>query len=100
MKYRIFRQNKLWRDKCVQILEELGSRINWRRLNDAEFDCELRSKMIEEVHEVAVSTSRQELLLELADVYEVIDSLCQLNNITKEEIITAQANKREQKGGF
>ncbi|MGC2310021.1 MAG: hypothetical protein WA432_00165 [Candidatus Babeliaceae bacterium] len=44
MKMRIFRQEKLWRDKAVEISEQQGSILHWRRLNDAEYDQQLRLK--------------------------------------------------------
>lgn len=38
MKRRAFRQNKLWRDQAVQMMEETGSIVHWTRLDDAEYD--------------------------------------------------------------
>ena len=37
---------------------------------------------------------------ELADLYEVIDSLAELHNISKDEIIAAQTKKLQERGGF
>lgn len=47
-----------------------------------------------------MSTSKDELIAELADVFEVIDSLCKLNKISKEEIVAIQKAKSEKRGGF
>ena len=44
--------------------------------------------------------SRSELIAELADIYEVIDSLIAVNQITKKEIITEQTRKHNERGGF
>ncbi len=97
---RIFRQNKLWRDKSVEMLEQQGGIVHWRRLNDEAFDQELRVKLQEEVLEVAAAKSQHELIEELADVFEVIKELCLLRGIDYSEIVAAQKNKCENKGGF
>lgn len=44
--------------------------------------------------------NRTALVEELADVFEVIDSLCAVNGISKDEILAAQSKKREERGGF
>jgi len=97
---RTFQQNKLWRDIIVDLIEKDGSKIHWRRLNDVEFDQQLRIKLLEEAHEVVESKNRQELIEEIADVYEVIDSLAQLHQISPDEIRAVQTKKREERGGF
>lgn len=98
---RIFHQHKLWRDKAVEMMEENhGSKINWRYLNDQEFNHHIRAKLLEEAEEVVATESRTELILELADIYEVIDSLIAVNGITKEEIIAEQTKKHNERGGF
>src|SRR5690606_33126038 len=98
---RTFLQKKLWRDKAVDLMENNhGSKINWRYLSDQEFDEQIRIKLIEEAQEVITATSRDGLIAELADVYEVINSLAALHNITQEEIVAVQEQKREERGGF
>jgi len=97
---RKFKQNKLWRDKIIDMLENHGSVIHWRRLDDAEFDTQIRIKLIEEAQEVAAAKDRVELIGELADMYEVIDSIARLHAIQKEEIVAIQSQKRTKRGGF
>ena len=98
---RTFLQQKLWRDKAVDLMERNhGSKINWRYLNDQEFDEQIRIKLIEETEEVITAISRDDLIAEIADVYEVINSLVTLHNITQEEVIAAQKKKHEDRGGF
>lgn len=46
MKRRAFLQNKLWRDKAVEIMEAMGSIIHVRRLSDAEYDDQLKQKLL------------------------------------------------------
>ncbi len=98
---RTFKQNKLWRDKAVDMMEQNhGSRIHWRCLDDKEFDEQIRVKLLEEAHEAAAATNRNDLIGELADLYEVIDSLAEVNKISKDEITAMQTKKREERGGF
>jgi len=98
---RTFLQKKLWRDKAIDLMEQNhGSKINWRYLNDQEFDQQIRIKLMEEVDEVVTAQSRADLIAEVADVYEVIDSLLALHDVSKEDIIAAQIKKREDRGDF
>lgn len=99
-KYRYFVQNKLWRDKMPREAEKQGSVIHYKKLSDLEFDQELKLKLLEEAKEVKNTTSQQELIGELADVYEVVETLCALHNIDIHEIITTQMQKRAERGGF
>ncbi len=98
---RKFLQNKLWRDKGVERVEQNhGSHVTWRSLNDKEFNEQIRLKLLEEAYEAAATKNRSDLIDELADLYEVIDSLAEVNQISKTEIIAAQTDKREERGGF
>jgi predicted house-cleaning noncanonical NTP pyrophosphatase (MazG superfamily) len=97
---RVFKQEKLWRDKMVAKAESQGSVLHWRKLDDADYDKQLRIKLLEEADEVRVAKDREELIAELADVFEVIDSLCALHKLSKSEIIAIQDKKRAERGGF
>lgn len=100
MKRRSFLQNKLWRDKAVDLLEEMGSIIHWRSLDDADYDEQLRVKLVEEALEVQKATSLHELKQELADVLEVLDAICEIHGISWEEAREVQSQKRRSRGGF
>jgi predicted house-cleaning noncanonical NTP pyrophosphatase (MazG superfamily) len=98
---RKFQQNKLWRDNAIDMMEQNhGSKIHWRRLDDRDFDEQIRVKLLEEAQEVAGAKDRQELVNELADLYEVIDSIAELHQISKEEIISVQTKKHQERGSF
>lgn len=97
---RKFLQNKLWRDTSVELMESQGSRIIWRALSDDEFNKELQRKLLEEAQEVVTAKSKHELISELADLYEVIETLTSLNQIAPLEISLAQEQKRNERGGF
>ena len=100
MRRRTFQQNKLWRDKTPSMLEVTGSIIHRKHLDDAAYDQQLRIKLLEEADEVLKAKDQKALIEELADVFEVIDALCLLHNISRERVFAAQAAKREHKGGF
>lgn len=100
MKFRKFIQNKLWRDKAVGWLEEQGSIVHCKNLNDDDFAQELKTKFLEEAYEVCSAKTKEALIEELADVLEVIASLSDVHAFTLQDVITAQEKKRQQKGGF
>jgi len=100
MTFRTFKQNKLWRDKAVELMEQTGSKIHWTRLNDDAFAKELRTKFMEEAEEVYSAPSKENLVEELADVLELITSLCEVHHFTMEDIIAAQQKKNEKRGSF
>jgi len=100
MKFRKFKQNKLWRDKIVDLMEHNGSKVHWKRLNDDEFSAQLKIKFIEEAEEVYNANTRKALIEELGDILEVISSLCDAHKFTLQDIIDVQQRKHEERGGF
>jgi predicted house-cleaning noncanonical NTP pyrophosphatase (MazG superfamily) len=99
-KMRRFKQHKLWRDNLPAMMEKHGSVIHLKQLNDQEFDNELRLKLLEEAEEVKAAQSDKMLIEELADLYEVMDSLMALHNVDKGQVLRAQEQKRNEPGGF
>lgn len=100
MKMRKFISNKLWRDKNIQKVKNWGSVVHTKRLTDAEYDAELRFKLIEEAQEVKSASTQNELMQELADIFEVVDALCLLHNIKLQDITNIKEKKREEQGSF
>jgi predicted house-cleaning noncanonical NTP pyrophosphatase (MazG superfamily) len=100
MKLRKFKQDKLWRDKAVDRMEQMGSKIHWARLDAEQFAEQLKIKLLEEAEEVCKAKTKESLLEELADVLEVIASFCELNEITVQDISHLQNKKRQERGGF
>ncbi len=92
--------NKLVRDKIPQIIESNGETAVTRILNDDEYRKELYKKLLEESNEVINSKTSEEILLELSDVYEVLLSICKLENKTIDDVINEANKKREKRGGF
>lgn len=97
---RKFKQEKLWRNKVPAICEQDGSIIHSRVLNDAEFDAKLRLKLLEEAAEVQAAQTRQELIEELADVFEIINEIITLHNLSSTDIEEARVRKCIKYGNF
>lgn len=91
--------NKLVRDRIPEIIRQSGIECEIAILSDAEYCQALRQKLLEEATEVA-EADRDNLLAELADLYEVIDALMLSYGISGDEVLNAQAKRRETRGGF
>lgn len=95
-----FLQNKLWRDKTPELMRTMGSIIHVTQLDNAEYEQQLKIKLQEEVGEICAAQTHKNLIEELADVCEVIDALCALHKIAREDIRACQKEKRDERGSF
>jgi predicted house-cleaning noncanonical NTP pyrophosphatase (MazG superfamily) len=100
MQRRKFKQNKLWRDRAIDLMEQMGSKIHWTRLSADEFAEELKVKLLEEVQEVCRAGTRDAVLEELADVLELVYSFCDLHGASLQDIINLREKKHQERGGF
>ena len=91
--------HKLVRDRIPEIIRQSGNECEVVILSQAEYRQALRLKLIEEATEVAEANDN-ELVAELADLYEVIDTLMASYGISGDRILNAQAKRRETRGGF
>lgn len=91
--------NKLVRDRIPSILESQGIHFETTAMTDTDYRQALRQKLVEEAQEVIEASDRQ-LINELADVYEVIDTLMQVYDISKDDVLNSQMRKRLERGGF
>jgi predicted house-cleaning noncanonical NTP pyrophosphatase (MazG superfamily) len=98
MAYRKFVYKKLIRDEILQDMIKSGEKPDFHRLTDDDFRIELINKLTEETKELGAKDS--DILGELADLQEVIDSLLLSSGHTKAEIIMAQQTKRDKFGSF
>lgn len=92
--------NKLVRDKIPTKIENNGEIAITRILNDEEYRVELYKKLKEECTEVVESKTSMDTLEELADVFEVIKSIAELENKSIDDIIEIANQKRLKRGGF
>jgi predicted house-cleaning noncanonical NTP pyrophosphatase (MazG superfamily) len=91
--------NKLVRDRIPEIIQAAGQEFSVEIMVETEFKQALRKKLVEEAQEAAAADS-ENLVQELADLYEVIDALMVTQQISREAVLTEQERRRAERGGF
>jgi predicted house-cleaning noncanonical NTP pyrophosphatase (MazG superfamily) len=92
--------NKLIRDRIPEIIKKDGNTADIIILSEESFNQAIKQKLIEEATEVANAETRDDILGELADLQEVMDTIKQMYNINTLEVNTTQAVKALQRGKF
>lgn len=87
---------KLVRDKIPAIILADGKKPMTRILDTEEYLEELDKKLNEEIAEYQADKSIEEM----ADVLEVLFSICEARGHSVEELMEVRAAKREKRGGF
>ena len=87
---------KLVRDRIVESIKKQGDEPTYRVLGDEEYEMLLERKLDEEVSEY----HQDNTLEELADIIEVVLSLCGAKGYSTNELIQIYKKKHEEKGGF
>ncbi len=94
-------KNKLIRDNVPGSITEQGRTPNLITLDDTTFQKEIFNKLVDEAKEaVEAQNDSDHLAEEIADVYEVLDSIIKLKNLDPNQIKQIQINKRVQWGSF
>jgi predicted house-cleaning noncanonical NTP pyrophosphatase (MazG superfamily) len=91
--------NKLIRDHIPAIIRRNGLQCDITTMNEEEFRQALLAKLQEEAQEVA-EADQDELITELADLYEVIDTIIATYHIDPEAVRNIQMRRRQERGGF
>lgn len=91
---------KLVRDNIWPWHEEAGHSVEGKKLSKNELRKALREKLFEEVDEVRLAQTTNELIEEIADVRQLLDDICAHEGIDAQLVDTAQAAKKSRKGGF
>ncbi len=92
--------NKLVRDHIPAIIQQHGDISETEIMTEVEFQQALRQKLVEEAQEVIQANSQYEIIKELADLHEVIDTLMQHSDITMDMIKAEQERRCSERGGF
>lgn len=92
--------NKLVRDRIPEIIIGNGGKPIVKTLNDEEYKKELEKKLFEECNEVLCTTTKEERIEELADMFEIIKSLSLLEGSSIDEVIEVAKSKEIKRGGF
>jgi predicted house-cleaning noncanonical NTP pyrophosphatase (MazG superfamily) len=90
---------KLIRNKIPQFINSNHQKCQVKELSNSEYKKALKHKLIEESEEV-LTANKNDLAEEIADIYEVIDTLIKVNKLGKKEIFKIQKEKRKLKGKF
>lgn len=92
--------NKLIRDNIPDIMNKANKNYKTRIYDNDEYILALKNKVVEEANEVKESMNKEELINEIADLYEVIEALMVQENITVEQINSAKVLKTQKNGAF
>lgn len=92
--------DKLVRSKMIEKSIKIQDlTLAYKVLDDKNYMSELRKKLMEESQEVCECVEeKDEIMSEIADVYEVLDAICAKFNITKEEILKRQKLRKDERG--
>jgi len=91
---------KLVRDNIPEIIKNKWEDCNYYIASEKKYIKSLLDKIVEEAKEVKESSCDAELKLELADLFEVIETLLDKKDISFEEIRKIQLSKKNLKWGF
>lgn len=92
----MIKYNKLVRDKIPEIIASHGETPNVSVLDEQRYIEELNKKLNEEVQEYQESKDTEEL----ADILEIIYSICDSKGITFQQLQEIRIKKQNERGGF
>jgi predicted house-cleaning noncanonical NTP pyrophosphatase (MazG superfamily) len=99
-KPRVRRFGKLVRDLIPVRIESHGEAAYTIRASPQELVNLLKAKAVEEAFELFWETRPDQMHSELADLLEVITSICEVTGRKFEELVTLAEKKRAERGGF
>lgn len=91
--------NKLVRDRIPEIIRQDGRQCEITVMSKEDYVQALKEKLVEESQEAACADDKG-IIRELADLYEVIDSLIAAQGIDREAILAKQRQRRLTRGAF
>lgn len=91
--------NKLVRDRIPHILSSHHISFALTEMTETDYRQALRHKLIEEATEAAEATEA-DFVMELADLYEVIDAALAAYGLQREQVLACQQQRRQARGGF
>lgn len=91
---------KLVRDKIPEIIQKDHKQCKVSILQSAEYIEHLKKKLVEEAKEVQEAAVREDIIMELADLLEVMDAIKASFDITTNEVEEARIIKAYHNGTF
>ena len=95
--------NKLVRDLIPETIARTGSKVVFKALKGDELKMALKRKLLEEVNELVVAETTEQIIEEMADIMEVLEQMqFVLSNriISDQEITKVRDRKEMANGGF
>ena len=92
--------NKLVRDKVPQIIQNKGKVVYYSMLDGDNLRKMLKIKLIEESRDVSKAMTKGEMINELADISEVIETIYEIFDIEEIDVDLAKNKKMKEKGTF
>jgi len=92
--------NKLVRDNIPEIIKEDGKQCEVSVLEHGEYIKEIKRKIVEEAKELNEAKNKDEMIDELADLFELLDYLVIEDKIYLLKIKKRRIQKNMEKGGF
>ena len=92
--------NKLVRDRIPEIIAKSGKAVKFKALTEQEHEEALKDKLLEEVNEFLAAETENEIIEELADIQEVLDTISGLQMFRHQNVRDKQTSKKHEKGGF
>ena len=91
--------NKLVRDRIPEIIARDGREYEVVTMSEYEYREALRTKLVEEAQEAA-SADPGKLVIELADLCEILDAILAAYGLDREAVFVEQEKRRAERGGF
>ncbi|MGA2666833.1 MAG: nucleoside triphosphate pyrophosphohydrolase [Patescibacteria group bacterium] len=92
--------NKLIRDRIPEIIKVDGWVSKTRVMEKDEFIKELKKKILEEAKELNEGKEHKNLIEELVDIQEIIDTILNEKKVKFSEFHKIQSKKKNERGGF
>lgn len=91
---------KLIRDRVPEIMKEHQKSITYKLVSGSTYDQALRKKLIEETAELRDAKTQQEIIDQISDVLELIQTFVAFHTLDINEIKSHQKRKKEERGGY
>lgn len=88
--------NKLIRDEIPAVIDKKGVKYSTRVADDKEYEEKLLEKLKEEIEEF----SRDQNQEQMADIWEVLNAICDLKGFRKEGVENIRKKKFAERGSF
>jgi predicted house-cleaning noncanonical NTP pyrophosphatase (MazG superfamily) len=92
--------NKLIRDKIPQLLDSNSVSYEVSELDHEQYMKKLNEKLVEELDEYRLATTKVEQIEELADLVEVIYAIAAHKGVSIKDFDAVRIKKKEKRGGF